>query len=92
MNDALCVGALYAVGVNMGHDVVAHELFSLLRDFIVDIVGMCLKLIDLLLRYGQSELLFRLGKRDPELSPCSELLVGRKDIFHFLARIACGQG
>jgi hypothetical protein len=59
----------------------AHQLLSLLRDFVVDVVGMSLELVDLLLRNRQTELLFRLGKRDPESSPGAELLVGEKIYF-----------
>ena len=49
MDDRLCLGALYAVGVNVGHHVVPHQLFALLSDLVVDIVPVRLQLGDLLI-------------------------------------------
>ena len=40
MDDAGCLGALLAVGVDVAHHVVAHQLFPLDGDFIVDVVHM----------------------------------------------------
>ena len=76
VDNTLCVRALHAVSVDVGHYVVADELLSLLRDFIVDVVGVSLELVDLSLCYGQTQLHFRLGKRNPESAPGAEFLVG----------------
>ena len=73
---ALGVRTLHAVGVHVGHDVVADELLALGRNVIVDVVGVSLELVDLLPGHGQSELHLCLGKRYPQPSPGAELLVG----------------
>ena len=76
VDNTLCVRALNTVSVNVGHNVVADELFSLLSDFVVDVVGVSFELVDLSLCYGQTQLHFRLGKSDPESAPGAEFLVG----------------
>ncbi len=76
VNDALCVRALHAVGVDMAHHIMAHQLFALGGDLVVDVVGVRLQLVDLRLRDGETEFHFRFGKGDPELAPGPEFFVG----------------
>ena len=40
MDDAGCLGALLAVGINVAHHVVAHQLFALNGHFVIDVVHM----------------------------------------------------
>ena len=75
VNDALRVRALYAVCVHMAHDIVTHFLLTCLRNLVVDLILMCLQLIDLLLRDVEAQLMLRLCQCDPELSPGPELVV-----------------
>ena len=76
VDNSLCLRALNAVSIDMGHNVVSDELFSLGRNVIVDILGMSLQLINLLLSYIQSKLHFALCKCDPQSAPCFELEIG----------------
>ena len=87
MDDALCLRALHAVSINMAHHVMAHFFFPCLCHIIVDVVRMAFQLFDLLIRDGQAQLLLRLRQRDPQPSPGAELLIGRKNVLHFLTRI-----
>ena len=73
VNDPLCLGALLAVGVDVGHDVVAHQLLPLLRHIVVDVVRVAFQLLDLLIGDGKSQLLLRLRQSDPQAPPCAEL-------------------
>ena len=50
MDDSLCLRTLYAVGIDVGHDVVADHLLPLLCHVIVDIVRMAFQFLDLLVR------------------------------------------
>ena len=88
MDDALCLGALHTISVHMGHHIVAHQTLPLLCHIVINVIGMLLQLVDLLIGNGQSQLLLRLRKGDPELSPGAEFLVRRKDILHLPAGIA----
>jgi len=93
MDDARCLGALLAVGVDVAHDVVAHQLFALNGDLIVDVVHMGFQLGhhvggDI----GQA--LIHLGpcQRHPQSPPCAELVVIGEDILHLVRSIAGGKG
>ena len=55
MNNTLSVGTLNTVGVNVAHNVVTYELFTLDGDVVVDIVLVSLELVDLLLCDRQTE-------------------------------------
>ena len=92
MDDAGSLRALLAVGIHMAHHVVAHKALALFGDFIVDVLGVCLQLIDLFLRDRQTELHFALCKRDPKAAPGLELHVRRKQVLHLFVGIAGGQG
>ena len=87
MYDTLCVGALYAVSINVAHNVVTDELFALDCYVIVDIVLVSLELVNLLLSNRQTELHFSFRKSNPKSSPRPELHIRREDILHFLTRI-----
>ena len=73
MNDARRLGTLKPVSVNMAHDIMADHLLSGLGVSVVYILRVLLKLGYLLVCNGQSQLLFRLRKSYPQLSPCPEL-------------------
>ncbi len=88
MNDRLGLGALNAVRINVTHYIMSHNTFACLCDFEIDVIGMSLKLGNLLVCDIESELLFRLCKRDPQSAPCSEFEFLRKNILHFVAGVA----
>ena len=92
VDDAGSLRALLAVGIHMAHHVVAHKALALFGDFIVDVLGVCLQLIDLFLRDRQTELHFALCKCDPKAAPGLELHVRRKQVLHLFVGIAGGQG
>ena len=75
MNNTLRFRTLLTVSVNVTHNVVTHELFTLLSNLIVDVVLISFELINLLLCNRQTELHLRLSESDPQLSPGSELLI-----------------
>ena len=56
MDDALGLGALDAVGVDVAHDVVTDQPFPFLGDLVVDVVLVGFQLGDLLLGDGQAQL------------------------------------
>ena len=92
VDDARSLGALLAIGVHMAHHIVADHLFPLLGHFVVDVVGVLLQLCNLLICNGQPQLLLRLSQSNPKLPPGAELHVRGKKVFHFLVRVAGGQG
>ena len=61
MDDSLCLRALYAVCVHMGHDVVTYFFLALLRHIVIDLILMSLQLIDLFLCNRQPQFHLRLG-------------------------------
>ena len=75
VDDALRVRALYAVRIHMAHNIVTNLLLTCLCHLIIDLILMCLQLIDLLLRDVEAQLMLRLCQCDPELSPGTELVV-----------------
>ena len=81
MDDAGGLGALLAVGVDMAHDVVAHQLFPLDGHFVVDIVHMSFQLgYHVRGDVGQSLIHFGTSQRHPQPPPCAELVVIREDV------------
>ena len=93
MDDACRLGALLAVGVDMAHHVVAHQLFALNGDFIVDVVHMGFQLGhhfggDI----GQALLHLGPGQRHPQAAPGAELVVVREDVLHLIGGITGGKG
>ena len=92
VDDAGGLGALQAVGMDMGHHVVADGFLALFRLFEVDVRLMGLEIRDLLFRDGQAQLPFRLGQQDPQLPPGLELVLGRKDETHARGGVAFDEG
>ena len=88
MDDALCLGALQAVGVDVAHHVMADELLARNGVLIVDVVHVRLQLGNLLIGVGQALLLLGLSQRDPQPAPGAELVVVREDVLHLIRRIA----
>ena len=87
MDDAFCFRALYAVCVNMGHDVMTNLFLTGFCHIVVNILCMCFQLINLLLGNGQSQLFLGLCQCNPQFSPGLEFHVLRENILHFLAGI-----
>ena len=87
MDNALRLRALYAVGIHMAHNVMAHFLLARFCHVVVDIGRMAFQLIDLLLCDRKSEFLFCLCQRNPESSPGLEFHILRKNELHFTACI-----
>ena len=85
------LGSRLAEGVNVRHNVVANYLFARGGYLVVDIINISLKLIYLLLSYGQAKLHLSSCKRHPKLSPGSEFLIRRENILHFLAGVASAE-
>ena len=93
MDDACCLGTLLTVGVDMAHDVVAHQLFPLDGDFIVDVVHMSFQLGHHLGGdIGQALLHLGPGQRHPQAAPGAELVVVREDVLHLIGGITGGKG
>ena len=88
MNDALCLGTLNAVSINMAHNIMSDQFFALLSNIIIDIVLVSLKFFYLLISYVKSKLFLRLGKSNPKSSPGSELLIRGENVLHLLAGIS----
>ena len=91
VNDGHGAFRLRAVSLHVRHYVVAHLFFVLFRQIVIDIVGILFQFRHLFGRNVQSQLHFRLGKRDPELSPEFETLVVGKRALHFLTCISRDQ-
>ena len=91
VDNGLGVGTLLAIGVDVAHHVVAHQLLPGFRHVVVDVVGMGLQLVDLLLGDRKAQLPLRLGQGDPELPPGAEFMVLREQILHLTAGIAGGE-
>ena len=87
MDDAFCLRALYAKRIHVRHYIMANLTLTLLSHIIVDIIRMSFHLINLLLGDVKAKLTFRLSKCDPQLSPCAELHVRRKNILHLFTCI-----
>lgn len=54
MDDALGFGALDSVGVNMGHNVVADQLFLGFGYVVIDVILVGFQFVDLLLGDGKT--------------------------------------
>jgi hypothetical protein len=75
MDDSLCCRALNAVSINVAHYVVANLFLTGFGNFVVDVILMCLKFINLLFGNVKTQLMLSLSESYPELSPCTELIV-----------------
>ena len=83
MDDWLCLGALHAIGINVGHHIVPHQPFTLLGNFVVDVILMCFQLGDLLICDLQAELLLTFSERNPEPPPSAEFEIRGEDILQY---------
>ena len=92
VDDGHGLGAQLAIGVDMGHHVVAQLLLPLGGLGIVDVGEMGLQFIHLLLGHGQTQLHLRPGQGHPQPPPGGELLVRGEQIQHLVAGIAGGKG
>jgi len=89
MDDAGGLGALLAVGVDVAHHVVAHQLFAGDGHIVVDVIHVGFQLChhfggDV----GQALLHLRAGQRHPQAAPRAELVVVREDVLHLVGGIA----
>ena len=92
VDDGHGLGAQLAVGVDVGHHVVAQLLLPLGGLLIVDVGDVGLQLVHLLLGHGQAQLHLRPGQGHPQPAPGGKLLVGGEDVLHLVAGVAGGQG
>ena len=98
MDDAGRLRALQSVGVDVAHDIVAHQLLALLRHGVVDVIDVTLHLINHLLRDDGLSVLgkaqFHLGfrQRNPKLSPSGKLLVLTENVLHLRGGISLREG
>ena len=91
VDDSLSLRALDTIRIHMRHDIMSYKLLPLLCNLVVDVILMGLKLLYLLIGDIKTKLLLCLCKCNPELSPCTELLVRRKNILHLLARVSLSE-
>ena len=87
VDDALGLGALDAVSVNVAHHVVTAALFFFFGDFEVDVLFVGLQFVHLLLRNREAEFHFGFGEVNPQLAPSLELVLRAEDETHFLAGV-----
>ena len=87
MDDSLRLRTLLTISVDMGHNVMTHKLFPFSCNIVIDVIRMCLKLFDLLVRNRKSQFFFRFRQSDPKFSPRSEFHIRRKNILHFFTCI-----
>ena len=92
MDDARRGRRRLAVGIYMGHHVVADFLFPLPHAFIVDIRDVRFQLRHLFLCDRQSEPAFLPGQRDPEFPPGLVPGIGGEQVQHIVRRVAGCQG
>ena len=81
-----------AVGIDMGHDIVADLPLPLSGGVIVDIGDVLLQLADLLLRYRQAQLVLGPGQGRPQAAPGLKAHVRREQVQHIRRGVAPGQG
>ena len=92
MDDALGVGALQAVGIDVAHHVMTDQLFPGGSLFVVDVVLVGFQLGDLLVGDVQALLLLGFGQGNPQTAPGAELVVIGKNILHLVRSIPGGEG
>ena len=92
MDDAGCLGALLAVGINVAHHIMAHQLLARNGDLVVDVVHMGFQLGH---HVGGDvgQALVHLGpcQCHPQAAPGAELVV-REDVLHLIGRITGREG
>ena len=67
------IGAQLAIGMDMGHDVMAQLFLESGRLFKVDILDMGPHFVKLFVGYIQAQLLLGLGQIYPQPAPCGKL-------------------
>ena len=96
MDNSCCLGTLLSISIYMTHNIMADNLFPFLCHLVINILCVCLQLINLLLGdnrlsiLGKTKLHLSLRKCNPELSPGAELHVRGENILHLFAGIALG--
>ena len=88
MDYGFCLGAAFAEGEHMRHNVVAHLVLVRGGGCIVNIVYMPAHFGNLFLGNGNSKLTLAFSKSHPEPAPGGKLAVVGKNALHFLAGIA----
>ena len=91
MDDGHRRGALLSVSIDVCHHVMTHDFFSCARDIEIDVVDMRLHLRDLFVGYVESQLLFALRERYPELAPKDHAVLFTEIFQHGLGRVASGK-
>ena len=92
VDDGHGVGAGLAVGVDVGHHVMAQLLFVLGGLVVINVGEVGLQLLHLLGGHRQAQLHLGPGQGDPQPPPGRELLVRGKDILHLVAGVAGREG
>ena len=92
MDDACGGGGRLAVGVDVGHHVVADLFFPLGGAVIVDVGDMGFQLRNLLRRDGEAQIVFRPGQGHPQPPPSLNPCVGGEEPQHEGGGIPGGKG
>ena len=92
MDDALGVGALQTVRIDVAHHIVTDQLFPRGGFLVVDVILVGFQLGNLLIGDGQALLLLGLGQCNPQTAPGTELVVVRESILHLVRSIPGGEG
>ena len=82
MDDARRLRRGLAVGIDMGHHVVADFLLPPAGGIVVDIGDVLLQLADLLLRYRQAQVMLGPGQGRPQAAPGLKAHVRREQVQH----------
>ena len=84
MDNACSGGSGFAIGIDMGHHIMAHFFFPLCGTIKINVIDVRFQLRYLLRRDGQAELMLSPRQRHPELSPCLDTLFLRKQMEHIV--------
>ena len=82
MDDARRQRRGLAVGIDVGHDIVADLPLPLPGGIVVDIGDVLLQLADLLLRYRQAQVMLGPGQGRPQAAPGLKAHVRREQVQH----------
>ena len=88
MDNACRGGSGFAVGIDMGHHIMAHLFFPLRGTIEINVIDLRFQLRYLLRRDGQAEPMLSPRQRHPELSPCLDALFLREQMEHIVRSIA----
>ena len=92
MDDALRARGHQAVGVDVGHDIVADLLFLDPDGLVVNVGEVGLQFGHLGFRYRQAQLVLRTGQGHPQPPPGLVAGIGGEQLQHIIGGIAGGQG